>query len=246
VITAGSQVWDPHSDSPFSPTKYTDPDGTIWWQISHDFSHVTDPVSFFREITVAWMGLDIRQRQTATLSANVKRNASLVTGRQTSKEFIYDTETAHFASPVIPLIQRAQLQPLPPGPTLANTLQQIFDPIALVGYGLDCYMRVSLEYEYQLANLPSGGMPLTASMPILLADDIAMGSSSPIPAVAAEIAQETAAWYNVVAPSTVGAVVSLQLALFGTVRGQQLPLLQIGKIPILVGAQSSSWWSGPV
>jgi hypothetical protein len=246
VITAGSQVWDPHSDSPFSPTKYTDPGGTIWWQISHDFSHVTDPVSFFREITVAWMGLDIRQRQTATLSANVKRNASLVTGRQTSKEFIYDTETAHFASPVIPLIQRAQLQPLPPGPTLANTLQQIFDPIALVGYGLDCYMRVSLEYEYQLANLPSGGMPLTASMPILLADDIAMGSSSPIPAVAAEIAQETAAWYNVVAPSTVGAVVSLQLALFGTVRGQQLPLLQIGKIPILVGAQSSSWWSGPV
>jgi hypothetical protein len=244
AVTVNGQVWNPQTGSPNQFEEVHDSDGTIWWETSHDFTGVTDPVTFFRQINLCWENLDIRQCQTAKLSASVRRNASLVPGRETTKAFIYDTATNAFANPVIPLIQRAQLQPLVPGATLANTLQQIFDPIALVGQGLDTYMRVSLQYEYQLASAPSG-VPLTASMPILLADDIAMGSSSPIPAIATEIAQETATWYKAVAPTTTGAVVSLQLTLFGTVRGQQLPLVQIGQIPILVGTQPLTWWEGP-
>jgi hypothetical protein len=244
VVTVQGQVWNPQGTSHGKPREIRDRRGNTWSEVTHDFSHVGDRTVFFRHITLSWVGLDIRQRQSAILCASVTRNADLVPPRTTTKEFIYDTETVKFANPVIPLIRRGQLSPLHPGSTLANTLEQIFNPISLVGQGLDSYMRVALQYEYEVA-VPGSGLPLFASMPVLLADDISVGSNSPAYVIATEIAQETAAWYTGAAPSTAGAVLAFQLVLFGTVRGQQLPLVQIDQIPILVGAQPLTWWNGP-
>ncbi|HEY2117103.1 MAG TPA: hypothetical protein VGJ51_18535 [Candidatus Angelobacter sp.] len=240
VIVQG-QVWNPNGSS---ASKWHDSTGQTWLEVTHTFSGVSNPSTFFRQITLVWVNLDIRLRQTAILSSWVKRNANLVADRPTRKEFIYQTETVQFADPVIPLIQRDQLQPLQPDVTLARTLEQIFSPLALVGQGLDSYMRVALNYEYQLAAAPVPGLGVLGSMPVLLADGIPMGSSSPVPAIAAEIAQETATWYKNVQPQTTGAVLTLNLALFGTVRGQQLPLVQINRIPIVVGQQPLTWWEG--
>jgi hypothetical protein len=244
VVTVQGQVWIPQGGSPDQTVHLPSDPGPRWWEQSHVFANVSDPLTFFRQMTLSWVDLDVRQKQTATLSSFVKRNASLVPGRQTTNEFIYQTETVRFANAVIPLIQRNQLQPLSPAATLALTLQQIFAPISLVGQGLDSYMRVSLQYEYQLTAAPTGGPGLLGTVPVLLADDIPMGSSSPVPGIASEIASETAAWYRGAAPSTAGAVLTLQLTLFGTVQGQQLPLVQINQIPILVGFRPPEWWSG--
>lgn len=242
-VIVQDQVWDPNSSS---ASKWHDSTGQTWWEVTHIFSGVSDPSTFFRQITLVWSNLDIRLRQTAILSSWVKRNANLVADRLTRSEFIYQTETVQFADPVIPLIQRDQLQPLQPDATLARTLEQIFSPLALVGQGLDSYMRVALGYEYQLAAAPVPGLGVLGSMPVLLADGIPMGSSSPVPEIAADIAQETATWYKNVQPQTTGAMLTLHLALFGTVRGQQLPLVQINLIPIVVGQQPLTWWEGPV
>jgi hypothetical protein len=245
VVTVNGQVWDPQAGAPLHPAPVAEANGITWWEITHDFKGVTNPESFFRQIDLSWTKLDIRQRQTATLSGWVTRNASLVEGRQTAKPFVYDTETAAFRDPVIPLLQVAELTPLAPASTLASTLEQILAPISVVGQDLDCYMRLSLDYSYEVSVSPIGA-PVMASMPVLLADDIPMGSSWPVSDIATRLAQQTAGWYEQIVPSTAGAVVSLRLTLFGTVRGQQLPLVDIGKIPILVGNQPSGWWNGPV
>lgn len=234
VITVQDQVWDHQSDS---PADHVLKDEKEWWQVSHCFENVEDPLSFFGHMTLTRRNLDIRQTATANLSLFVKQIVKIVADGET-KESIYQSHVIRFPNPVTPMLQCAQTRALTPAATLAQTLQDIFKVIAPT-QGLDCHLRVVLLYEHQLA-----GASFRATIPIVLSDHPAFGPSS-VPTIASMVAQEAAAWYKVTAPSTAGAALTMRLTLFRTVGRQQLPLVQIDAISILGVPKEPEWWNGP-
>jgi hypothetical protein len=234
VVTVQDQVWDHQSDS---PAEHVLKDEKEWWQVSHCFENVEDPLLFFGHMTLTWRNLDVRQRRTANLSLFVKQIVKIVADGET-KESIYQTGALRFASPVIPSISRSQTRPLKPAATLAQTLHGIFNAIAPTQV-LDCHLRVVLLYEHQLA-----GASFRATIPIMLSDYPAFEPSS-VPTIASMIAQNAAAWYKVTAPSTAGAVLTMKLTLFRAFGRQQLPLVQIDAISILGVPKEPEWWNGP-
>ncbi|MBZ5492920.1 MAG: hypothetical protein LAO76_18535 [Acidobacteriia bacterium] len=234
VVTVQDQVWDHQSDS---PADHVLKDEKEWWQVSHCFENVEDPLSFFGHMTLIWRNLDFRQRRTANLSLFVKQIVKIVADGET-KESIYQSHVSRFLSPVAPLLQCGQTRALTPAATLAQTLQDIFKVIAPT-QELDCHLRVVLLYEHQLA-----GPVLPVVMPVSLVDWIPIDPSS-VPAIASMIAQKAAAWYKVTAPSTAGAALTMRLTLFGTFGHQQLPLVQIDAISILGVPKEPEWWNGP-
>jgi hypothetical protein len=234
VVTVQDHVWDHQSDS---PADHALKDEKEWWQVSHCFENVEDPLSFFGHMTLTRRNLDIRQTATANLSLFVKQIVKIVADGET-KESVYQTGAFRFPSPVIPSISRSQTRPLKPAATLAQTLHGIFNAIAPTQV-LHCHLRVVLVYEHQLA-----GASFRTTIPIMLSDHPAFGPSS-VPTIASGIAQEAAAWYKVTAPSTAGAALTMKLTLFGTFGHQQLPLVQIDAISILGVPKEPEWWNGP-
>ena len=236
VTTKDGSSWQPDRDQAQPPDSRSG-----WWKLSHAFS----PAADFAQLTFDWGPLDVIDRQTAKLSAYIVRNANLLidVGIPTNEAFIYRTATVEFPSPVIPLIQRGALQPVQPEATLVKTLESILRPIVGLGRNLNPLMRFKASYSYQLVPSPVGE-GLRASSAILLANDVSLGElGSPVPEIAAEIASELAAWYDMTQPSTSQAILSIALTLFGTISGQQLPLVQIQEIPIMVSDVGNEWWA---
>lgn len=236
VVTLRDQIWNPQRGSLANGVLSRTGE---WWEVTHCFENVDDPLAFFSQMTFTWRNLDIRQKRAASLTAFIKRFVKIVAEGEI-KESIYQTQAVRFSSPVFPLIHRFQTPPLGPVATLAQTLQQIFKAIAPTGQGQDCHLRVALQYESHVAG---AGFP--ATIPVLLVDNLAFGPGS-LPAIASGIAQEAAAWHKATSPPTAGAVLTLRLTLFGTVRHQQLPFIQIDAIPIVSIPKEPQWWNGAV
>jgi hypothetical protein len=237
VILGGGISWQPDRNQ---ATPVGSPGG--WWQLRHNFG----PAANLDQMTFEWGPLDVLERQTATLNAFIKRNANLLgdINITINPDFIYITPTVQFASPIIPLIQRAALPPLQPEKTLVKTLESILKPIVGVGRNLNPLLRLGAGYSYQLVPGPGGGPGLRASSPILLADNVSLGvAGSPMPQIAADIGREIGVWFEKINPSTSLAQLDLSLILFGTVAGQQYPLVQIEEIPIMVNNVPASWWT---
>jgi hypothetical protein len=216
--------------------------GGGWWHLSHKFG-VTANLDL---LTFEWGPLDVLNRQTATLNSAVRRNANLLgdVHIEINPLFIYTTPSVKFPSPIIPLIQRGELPPLQPEKTLVETLESILKPILGLGRNLNPLLRLGASYNYQLVPVPGGGPGLRASSPILLADNVSLGESgSPVPQIATDIGREIGAWFDTINPSTSQALLSIALTLFGTVAGQQYPLVQIQEIPIKVDHVPAAWWT---
>ena len=64
-----------------------------------------------------------------------------------------------------------------------------------------------------------------------------------MPQIAADIGSEIGVWYGMIQPSTSQALLVFALTLFGTVSGQQFPLVQIEGIPITVDSVPATWWT---
>ena len=215
-----------------------------WWKLTHNFGAAAN----FNQITFKWGPLDVLDRQTATLSALIIRNANLLgdVNLPTNNDFIYKTPSVQFASPIIPLIQRGMLQPLQPDATLVQTLESILTPIVGLGRNMNPLLRIGASYSYQVGVGPAGAANsgLRASSAILLADNVSLGNSgSPMPQIAADIGSEIGAWHRRIQPSTDQALLIFALTLFGTVAGQQFPLVQIEGIPIMVDSVTAAWWT---
>jgi hypothetical protein len=234
---ANLQSWQPdrsQAKPPVSPGQ--------WWTLSHRFR----PDADFSKTILRWTPLDILERQTASLSANIVRNANLLSdlGIATNEAFIYQTQTVSFANPVIPLIQRGALQRAQPEKTLVQTIEDILEPIVGIGRNLNPLLRIGAGYSFELGSNPSG-TGLRSVSAILLADDVSLGvSGSPVDAVAADIGGEIGQWHQSTQPSASKALLNISLSLFGTLQGQRLPLVQIQQIPILVDSVSQEWWNG--
>jgi hypothetical protein len=109
-------------------------------------------------------------------------------------------------------------------------------PGALLG----AVIRIAVSYEYDIAAQPTGSA-LSASTAVLLVDDVELGAT---PGGAQSLAQlmaaQLGAWYaNAQLPSD-GALLAFAVTLFA--QEQQLPLVQIGQIPIDVSGVGPEWW----
>lgn len=236
IVLGGGLSWQPDRNH---ATPIGSPGG--WWKLDHNFG--VEPN--LNQMTFEWGPLEVLDRQTATLSAFIKRNANLLGDISIAINplFIYTTPTVEFASPIIPLIQRGALPSLPPEETLVKTLESILEPIVGVGRNLNPLLRLGASYSYQLLPSPDGS-GLRVTSPILLADNVSLGvAGSPVPQITEDIGHEIGKWFTDLQPSTSAALLSISLTLFGTVAGQQYPLVQIAEVPVRVDGVSASWWT---
>lgn len=214
-----------------------------WWMLEHSFGAHTD----FDDLTLEWKSLDVLERQTATLAAYVVRNANLLfdPSNPTNPEFVYRTPTVAFRSPIVPLIQRAALSPVNPGPTLSDTIEQMLEPMVRLANNMNPFLRIGVTYEYELAPPPPNEVEgLPGSIAVLLADGVRLGQSgSPLPSIARELAEQLGGWHERVQPSPAKALLVISLNVFGTIQQEQLPLVQIGRIPLKVTNVDDKWWS---
>ena len=209
-----------------------------WWELSHTFANCT--LEDMGSISFGWQQLNILDRQNATLTANIVRNANLLddAARPTNADFVYRTAEVDFANSAVPLIQRAEIAPIAPAATLTETIEQILAPLTRAASGLQPTLRIGATYQYDL--VPS----LPASIAVLLADNIDLGQDgSPLPSIAHDLAAELSVWHSRVGPSNQAALLVLSLTVFGTLRGERLPIVQILRIPIDVSAVTHAWWS---
>lgn len=240
LVTADGQSWQPDG----TRAKSVQQDDKVWWFLPHTFAHEPN----FDTLVFRWTPLDVLERQTASTSAWIVRNANLVADRNvlTNSAFVYSTQAMQFASPAVPLITRGELQPLAPSTSLEATLEQIFEPIVGVGQDLDPLLRVEVSYSFAIVP-GSSGPPLRTTIAILLADDINLGSSgSPLTQVATSLAAEIGKWWRQVQPSNASALLNLNLSLFGYSQGERLPLIEIQQIPIEVDNVQATWWTGSI
>ncbi len=211
-----------------------------WWTLEHGFARGTS----FNALTLVWKPLNVLERQTATLSSWVVRNADLVGDSQpVNPAFIYKTAEVEFPGALVPLIQRGAISPLQPASSLTKTLVEILTPMALLGASMNPYLRISATYEFDLAAPANGGPALTSSIAILLADGIQLAGSGAVGRVAESLAEELAEWYLRMQPSTANAMLAFSISVFGTVKNQELPLVQIARVPVVIRA-AYSWWTG--
>ena len=214
-----------------------------WWMLEHTFTKGAD----FKLLLLEWDRLDVLERQTATLSAYVVRNANLLldASNPTNPAFVYQTATVEFASPIVPLIQRAALTPMAAAQKLSLQIEMILAPMVRLAFNMNPYLRIGATFEYQLAPpLAPAQQGISASMAVLLADGVRLGEfGSPVPSIARELAEQLGDWHMRVQPSSANALLVLSLSVFGTIQGEQLPLVQIGRIPIMVADVGDDWWS---
>ncbi|HYK02934.1 MAG TPA: hypothetical protein VE974_14330 [Thermoanaerobaculia bacterium] len=231
IVTKDGQSW-----TPDRAEAVQQPDGT--WELRHTFATAPD----LSVMTLSFGPISMMDRQTAVLGAYVRRNANLLAGEATNADFVYTTETVTFGGPIVPLIERGTLSPLTPAATLTATIHEIITPLSSLEARLTTYLRVTIGYEFEIT-APVTGPALMAASAVRLGDDIDL-STSPggTETIAANIAREIADWFFANNPSTNGAVLTLGITLFGSVAGQELPIVQIAEIPIEVGDVAPQWW----
>jgi hypothetical protein len=229
LTTADGQVWTPSG----TPVLEGSPDG--WYALSHLF----DRVPQLNTLTLQFGPLDIMARQSGTLAAWIVRNADLVDGRETASDFVYRTQQASFSTSIIPLIHRATLPPVTPGPNLAETLREILTPIEQVDGRLAPIVRLSATYGYAIFAPQGDDPPLMTQTAILLIKGVPVTSPG---ALSQSVANALASWFSAEPRSTLAATLTLAITIFGTESDMSLPLVQFDEIVIPTGALAETWW----
>ena len=213
-------------------TRERDDDGQVWWVVTHPFSAPWD----FSPLRMTWEPLGVLDYQSALLSAWVVRNANLIAHEDTNPLFIYQTDETRFANAMVPLIERDTLPEVDVGAISLANLQQIMEdimlPLSEIGSAtVRPMINLQANYAYALVANPAG-QSLMAQSPVTLISALELDTASP-GTIAAEVAQEIWSWYQRSRPPTTLARMEFAFTLFGTVDGQQLPLVQINKIPVV-------------
>jgi hypothetical protein len=224
--------WIPDRSAANPPTTSVD-----WWTLSHTF----DPAADFNSLQLDWEPLDLLKHQTATLTAQLVRNAALL-GKgdaPTNSDFIYRTPEVHFPTPLVPLIHRDTVPRLSPAATITQTVEAILAPVTAAAQGGQPCLRIGADYSYLLS--PTG---MRTSIPVILADAIQLDQpGSTVSVIAAQIAGAIAEWRNRMNPPQDGALLVFSLTVFSTFNNEPLPLLQLGEIPIVISNLPPAWWT---
>lgn len=201
-----------------------------WWQINYTLKQRPD----FAITLLRWEPLAILACQSMQFSAWTVRNDELVSGEQTNPLFIYQTDTLRFPSAVIPLIERDSLPEVHVGAiglkVLQQIMQQILTPLTKVGtLGINPVINLQVKYAWALRP----GSNLLVESPVLMLNALEMDNTSP-QTLANRVAAEIWQWYQHAGlQTTTQSRMAFALTLFGSVDGQQLPLVQINNIPVI-------------
>ncbi|HFZ8993189.1 TPA: hypothetical protein ACIPUI_000237 [Citrobacter freundii] len=198
-----------------------------WWRIVQSFDHRPD----LSTLELDWHPLGMLEYQSARMSSWVVRNAELVPAQATNPLFIYQTEETGFADALIPFIEHDDLPAIAAGKFNKANLDALMKDIfsTLVGLspsGIDPVISFQVNCSW-----PLGNSPLRATSPILLINALAINSNT-AENTATDVAKQIEEWYQKNLSQTARAQLEFTLTLFGTIRGQQLPLVKINKIPV--------------
>jgi hypothetical protein len=208
-----------------------------WWVLTYPLNSKPD----LSPLQLSWEPLAILDYQSADFDAWTVRNADLVPQQKTNPLFIYQTDETSFPDPIIPLIERDTLPKSHVGAISESVLEQILNDIieplsSVSSTGVNPVINLQANYAYQLVPGPSGQAALMAESPVLLVSALELDSASPS-TVAHNVAMEIWNWYQTTNPPTTNAQMEFAFTLFGTVNDQQLPLVQINKIPVVFASE---------
>ncbi|QGU88492.1 hypothetical protein [Erwinia sorbitola] len=200
-----------------------------WWYITCKIKQAP----LFTSTTFTWEPLAILDYQSAQFSAWTVRNAELVPQLATNPLFVYQTDSIRFPAPMIPLIERDSLPevqvPAISLSVLQQILQEIMTPLTAVNEpGINPTINLQVSHAWGLVP----GADLLVESPVLLINALQLDNASPT-TLADEVAEEIWQWYLANNPPVLQSQMQFAFTLFGSVNGQQLPLVQINRIPVL-------------
>jgi hypothetical protein len=249
VTVRSGQSWAPSgspslSDSSPAPSPVSPSPGSpsAWQTISHDFG--ASPLPDFTAMTLCFGPHSILERQTATAAVHVRRNASILPNLTTQSDFVYVSQTAAFKNAIVPLIERGAAIAVPPGASLAQTMTEILLPLAAPSAALKPVLRIAAEYALTVASAPGSGPALQSRNAMRFFQSEAFRAS---PQTAGnDIAASLSDWIDEIAPSSAGGTLMLAFTVFGSIEGQQLPLIQLDTVTIDVSGVTPGWWTARV
>ncbi|HDI4958678.1 TPA: hypothetical protein PNO53_002960 [Salmonella enterica] len=215
----GQIIWQPDR----TQTKW---DGE-WWRLVQQFDLCPD----FSTLELDWHPLGMLRYQSARLSSWIVRNAELVPTQATNPLFIYQTEETSFADALIPFIEHSDLPTIAAGKFTQDNLRQLMRDIfsklvELSPFGIKPVINFQVNCSW-----PLGFSPLRATSPILLITALTLDDSA-IEATANDVANKIGNWHQQNLTEGLSTQLEFTLMLFGTHRGQQLPLVKINKVPV--------------
>ncbi len=199
----------------------------VWWKLEKPLNFCPD----FSMLELDWHPLGMLRYQSARLSCWIVRNAELVPAQMTNPLFIYQTEEARFADALIPFIEHNDLPGIAAGKFSQDNLRQLMRDIfsTLVELSpFDIKPAINLQVN---GNWPLGLSPLRATSPILLITALTLDDGS-IEATADDVAEKIGEWYQQNLTEGLSTQLEFTLMLFGTHKGQQLPLVKMNKVPV--------------
>lgn len=217
-------------DSPWIPDRSQAVLDDGWWVLNHTLT----PSPEFSTTVLRWEPLAILDYQNAQFTAWTVRNDDLVPQQETNPLFVYQTDKIHFPNAMIPLIERDSLPEVHVGAislvVLQQILREIMTPLTAVGdLGINPIINLQANYAYAL--FP--GSDLLVESPVLMINALELDSASP-GTIADMVAEEIWQWYQRPPQKpAVQARMEFAFTLFGSVNGQQLPLVQINNIPVV-------------
>ncbi|PTT89677.1 hypothetical protein DBR42_07405, partial [Pelomonas sp. HMWF004] len=188
------------------------------------------------DLTCAFAPIALGDAQQADCATWMTRNMDLVEDITTNPVFVYTTQQAHFADPVVPFIRCGQLPLADPGQSLQDALSQLLAPLVALGPLLDAEITLGVSYRFALVPaLPQ----LAATQAVMLATALKLGGQ-----VAGDLALEIAAWRTAQPNlSAAGAVLTFAITVYGQVDGVHRLLVEIPALGVDVHAVSASWWT---
>lgn len=198
-----------------------------WWRLAQQFDLRPD----FSTLELDWHPLGMLKYQSARLSSWIVRNAELVPAQATNPLFIYQTAETGFADALIPFIEHGDLPTIAAGKFNQDNLRQLMRDIfskliELSPSGIKPVINFQVNCTW-----PLGFSPLRATSPILLINALTLDDGA-IETTANNVAQKIGDWHQQSLTEGVSMQLEFTLTLFGTIRGQQLPLVKINKIPV--------------
>lgn len=194
------------------------------------------PESSAWTLTWSFAPIALGAAQQADCATWLTRNKDLLHGHSTNPSFVYTTQKAYFADPVVPFIRCADLPTADPGTSLLDALSQLLAPLAALGPTLDAEITVGVSYRYALvAEFPA----LVATQAVMLVAALALTGN-----VASGMASEISAWREAQpALSSADALLCFTITVYGEVDGIHRLLVDIPALNIDVHAVPSTWWT---
>ncbi len=227
-VGAAPRVWPAVNGQPYLDRPQQTGDGPgpgRWWMARYPVPAASAPLK------LSFAPFDLLTHQTAVASVHVVRNADIGAGT-VNPLLVYTTPEVSFPNVVVPYVGvTGGIAVDGGGAALSAVLSDLLAPLATAGTALAGrrFLQLSSTYRYALGTPAAVGVRAQCGAVMMAGEEITEGN---LPALAARLAAELAAWRQERALPDLVPGYSFNLALFAEVGTKRIPVLSLQRLEV--------------